>query len=215
VRKSASSSLFCKRTTRRFSLVILVVLPAIALAGLATAAAQSLAGDRSAIALQLPNTELVDQDGRTVHLYSDLVKGRKSVVISTMFTTCGTICPLVGVRMSGLQRSLGDCSRDEYSLISISVDPTVDTPERLREWGQKFGAGPCWRLLTGPKADVEAALRALHLLPTDKLSHSPSALIGHDGAADWILCNILTSQENLLRIVRQNLSASSTKGPTT
>jgi len=104
-------------------------------------------------------------------------------------------------------------SHEEYSLISISVDPTVDTPERLREWGQKFGAGRCWRLLTGSKADVDAALRALHLLPPDKLSHSPSALIGHDGAADWVLCNVLTSQDNLLRIVRQNMNASSTKGP--
>jgi len=168
--------------------------------------------DSSAIAMRVPDTELVDQNGRTIHLYSDLVKGRKAVVINTMFTTCGTICPMVGVRISGLQRSLGACSHDEYSLISISVDPTVDTPERLREWGQKFGAGRCWSLLTGPKADVDAALRALHLLPPDKLSHSPSALIGHDGADDWTLCNILTSQENLLRIVRQNLSGLRTNG---
>jgi cytochrome oxidase Cu insertion factor (SCO1/SenC/PrrC family) len=163
--------------------------------------------------LRVPDTALVDQHGRTVHLYSDLVKGRKSVVISTMFTTCGTICPIVGVRMSGLQRSLGACSHDEYSLISISVDPAVDTPERLREWGQKFGAGPCWRLLTGPKVDVDAALRSLRLLPPDKVSHSPSALIGHDGAGDWTLCNVLTSQENLLRIVRQNMISSSAKDP--
>ena len=170
--------------------------------------------DSSAIAMRVPDTELVDQNGRTIHLYSDLVKGRKAVVINTMFTTCGTICPMVGVRISGLQRSLGACSHDEYSLISISVDPTVDTPERLREWGQKFGAGRCWSLLTGPKADVDAALRALHLLLPDKLSHSPSVLIGHDGADNWTLCNVLTSQDNLLRIVRQNMSGSRANGPT-
>jgi len=211
MRELHSSSMFFERLG--ILLVIFAVLPAIVLSGHAPAAAQSLSPDSSGIHLRVPDTELVDQNGRTVHLYSDLVKGRKSVVISTMFTTCGTICPVVGVRISALQRSLGACSHEEYSLISISVDPTVDTPERLREWGQKFGAGRCWRLLTGSKADVDAALRALHLLPPDKLSHSPSALIGHDGAADWVLCNVLTSQDNLLRIVRQNMNASSTKGP--
>jgi protein SCO1/2 len=170
--------------------------------------------DSSAMVIRVPDTELVDQNGRTIHLYSDLVKGRQAVVISTIFTTCGTICPMVGVRISGLQRSLGPCSHNEYSLISISVDPTVDTPARLREWGQKFGAGRCWSLLTGKKADVDAALRALHLLSPDKLSHTPSALIGHDGADDWTLCNVLTSQEDLLRIVRQNMNRSRTNGST-
>lgn len=212
MRKLVGSSRFCARTWTRFLLVTLVVLPAIALAAPAVVAAESLPQDGWALALRVPDTELVDQDGRTVHLYSDLVKGRKLVVISTMFTTCGTICPVVGVRMSALERSLGACSHNEYSLISISVDPTVDTPERLREWGQKFGAGRCWRLLTGPKADIDAALRTLHLSSADKFSHSPSALIGRDGTADWILCNVLTSQENLLRIVRQNRSGSDTTG---
>jgi protein SCO1/2 len=208
------NSRFCDGTRIGFLLVISAVLSAMALAGRAAIAAESLPQDRSTVAVRVPDKELVDQNGHTVHLYSDLVRGRKSVVISTMFTTCGTICPMVGVRMSALERSLGVCSHDEYSLISISVDPAVDTPERLREWGRKFGAGRCWTLLTGPKADVDAVLRALHLLPPDKLSHSPSALIGRDGASDWILCNVLTSPKNLLRIIRQKKSASNTTVPT-
>ena len=208
-----SSSRFCKGTEIRFLLVISLVLSAIFLEGSPTAVAQSLSQDNSTIALRVPDTELVDQNGHKVHLYSDLVRGRKSVVISTMFTTCGTICPMVGLRISGLERSLGACNHDEYGLISISIDPMADTPDQLQKWGKKFGAGRCWTLLTGSKSDVDAVLRALHLLPADKLSHSPSAVIGHDGASDWTLCNVLTSQEPLLRIVRQNTKASSTKEP--
>jgi protein SCO1 len=189
-------------------LIIAAVLPAIVLAGPVAMAEQRLSRDSSTIPIGVPDIELVDQGGHSIHLYTDLVKGRKSVLISTIFTTCGTICPLVGARLSGLQRLMGPCSHAEYSLISISVDPAVDTPERLREWGRKFGAGRCWSLLTGPKTNVDAALRALHLLPADKLSHNPSALIGHDGSDNWTLCNVLTTQENLFRIVRQHMSGS-------
>ena len=172
------------------------------------ALAQTTSSESSAVSIRVPDAELIDQDGRTVHLYSDLVKGRKVVVINTMFTTCGTICPLIGVRMSHLQESLGACGPNDYSLISITVDPATDTPERLRNWEAKFASGPCWKLLTGPKSEVDAALRTLHLLPPDKTSHTPSALIGRDGADDWTLFDVLASQEKLLQIVRMKMSTS-------
>ena len=205
--------MFCERPNIGRLPVFSAVLLAIVLAGHVRIAAQSSSRDGFGIAIRVPDTELVDQNGRTIHLYSDLVKGKKLVVINTMFTTCGTICPMVGIRISSLQRSLGPCSHNEYSFISISVDPTIDTPERLRKWGQKFGAGDCWKLLTGPKADVDAALKTLHLLPSDKLSHSPSALIGHDGGNDWTLCNVLASPTTLLQIARKNMSGSIVNEP--
>ena len=198
----------CRRSVfSRILLILSIVLAVVALVGRGGVLAQTAPREDSAIVVHVPDAELIDQDGQRVHLYSDLVKGRKVVVINTMFTTCGTICPLIGVRMSRLQQSLGACRDHDYDLVSITVDPTADTPERLREWGRKFGIGPCWRLLTGPKADVDAALRTLHLLTPDKLSHTPSALIGRDGADDWTLCNVLASQENLVRIVRKKMSA--------
>jgi protein SCO1/2 len=41
-------------------------------------------------------------------------------------------------------------------LLSISVDPERDTPEKLREYGQIFGARQAlWKYLTGPEREVE------------------------------------------------------------
>src|SRR5215510_1343103 len=38
------------------------------------------------------DVELLDQDGRTVHFYSDVLKN-KVVIINTFYTTCTSICP--------------------------------------------------------------------------------------------------------------------------
>ena len=54
---------------------------------------------------------LLDQDGREVHFYSDLVKGN-AVVINTIYTTCTTVCPPMGVNFNRLQKLLGDAAND-------------------------------------------------------------------------------------------------------
>ena len=39
-------------------------------------------------------------------------------------------------------------------MVSITVDPAVDTPERLRAYAQKYGAGKNWWFLTGPLPEI-------------------------------------------------------------
>ena len=43
--------------------------------------------------MNIPDVELLDQDWRKIHFYTDLVKGR-TVVINFIFATCTTICGL-------------------------------------------------------------------------------------------------------------------------
>src|SRR4051794_9675078 len=52
-------------------------------------------------ALRIPDVELMDQNGRRVRFYSDVVQG-KTVAINTIFTTCTTICPLMGANFAKL-----------------------------------------------------------------------------------------------------------------
>jgi protein SCO1/2 len=164
-------------------------------------------GDCGDLRITIPDTALLDQHGRTVRLYSDLVKGRKVVVINTIFTTCTTICPVIGVRFARLQKSLAAFTPQEYSLISISVDPATDTPERLRAWADQMGARPGWTLLTGPKMQVDEVLRTLTLATPDKLTHSPAALVGADGPGGFVSCNALAPGDALTKLVRQRLGA--------
>src|SRR5258708_24660182 len=54
-----------------------------------------------------PNIELTTQDGKTVHFYDDLIKG-KIVAIDLIYTTCQYSCPLETARLAQVQKILGD-----------------------------------------------------------------------------------------------------------
>jgi len=141
-----------------------------------TAAPVSASDDRLG-QLSIPDLELVNQDGQRVHVYSDLIKGRV-VAINSIFTTCTTICPTMGAGFARLERLLGETP--DTMLISISVDPVEDTPDRLKEWSAKFHRGAKWTLLTGSKSDVDRLLKALGLPSGDKNAHSPMTVIGSE-----------------------------------
>jgi protein SCO1/2 len=52
----------------------------------------------------------------------------------------------------------------QIALLSISVDPDRDTPAKLKQYGEVFGARRgLWRSLTGPQKDVEeTVVRGFH-----------------------------------------------------
>jgi protein SCO1 len=151
----------------------------------------------------IPDVELVDQDGKTIHLYSDLVRGRVAA-LSFIFTTCTTICPLIGANLSRLQTELGQSVGQEISLISVSVDPATDTPQRLKAWGTQFGAKPGWSLLTGDKGTVEQVLKVLGVFSADIQSHSPFLLLVNDRTGEWTRVNALeTPPPTIAEILRK------------
>lgn len=134
--------------------------------------------------LHIPDVRLVNQAGEEVRFYSDLVQGRV-VALNFIFTTCTTICPPMGANFARLQEILGERVGKDVQLISVSVDPVTDTPQRLRAWGERFGAGPGWTLLTGSKPEVERLLKSLAVFTPDYNDHSPVVLIGHEGHGEW------------------------------
>ena len=131
-----------------------------------------------------PDVEVVDQDGRQVHFYSDLVRGQR-VAINFVFTSCTTICPPMGANFERLQALLGARAGAGVRLLSISVDPLTDTPERLKAWGARFHAGPGWTLLTGPKEELDRLLKAMGIFTADPASHAPILLLGDDRTGRW------------------------------
>ncbi|HYO14319.1 MAG TPA: SCO family protein [Thermoanaerobaculia bacterium] len=134
--------------------------------------------------LNIPDVNVMDQDGKPVQFYSDLVKDRV-VAVNFVFTTCTTICPPMGANFAKLQKILGDRTGRDVHLISVSVDPTTDTPERMKAWGRKFGAGPGWTLVTGSKEEVTRLLKALGVYTADINDHSPLVLVGNDARHQW------------------------------
>jgi protein SCO1/2 len=138
--------------------------------------------------LTIPDVTVLDEDGKEVRFYSELVKG-KIVAINFIFTTCTTVCPPLGATFARLQRSINPDLAREVNLISISVDPAVDTPERLKAWAGKFGAQPMppigWKLVTGSKAELDKLLRALGGYTARKEDHTPTVLIGDAQRNRW------------------------------
>ncbi|MFQ5462219.1 MAG: SCO family protein [Phycisphaerae bacterium] len=134
--------------------------------------------------LDIPDAQLITHDGKSVRLFTDLIKGR-TVAINTFFTSCTTICPPLMATVARVQQTLLDQGRDDIQLISISVDPTTDTPRRLNVWSRNFDAKPGWTMLTGDKATVNRVLKALQSFTPDFQDHSPMILIGNESTNAW------------------------------
>jgi len=150
--------------------------------------------------MNIPDIEVLDQNGRKIHFYTDLVKGQ-TVVINFIFTTCTTICPPLGATFARVQKELGDKVGRDVRFISISVDPATDTPERLKAWGAKFHAGEGWTFVTGNKPQVDELLYALGASSARREDHSPTVLIGNDAHGSWTRTYGLANTGQLVRII--------------
>ena len=158
--------------------------------------------------MNIPDIELLDQNGRTIRFYTDLVKGQ-TVVINFIFTTCTTICPPLGATFARVQKELGDKVGRDVRFISISVDPATDTPERLKAWGAKFHAGDGWTFVTGNKPQVDELLNALGASTARREDHSPTVLIGNDAHGAWTRTYGLANTSRLVQIINDAIAGKS------
>jgi protein SCO1/2 len=94
----------------------------------------------------LPAFSFTRQDGQPFG--REQLQGRVWVA-NFIFTRCPTICPLFTQKMKGVQERTADLG-EKLPLVSFSVDPKYDTPERLDAYAKKHGANPArWSFLTG------------------------------------------------------------------
>jgi len=96
---------------------------------------------------QAPDFTFTERSGQTVHR-ADLAG--KVWIADFFYTSCPGPCPMLSSRLSAIQEKLGD--RADVRLVSISLDPEKDTPEVLKQYAERFKAGPKWLFLTGDKA---------------------------------------------------------------
>ncbi len=132
----------------------------------------------------IPDVNVLDQNGNALHFYTDLIKD-KTVAINFIFTNCTTICPPLGATFARLQKEMGDRIGKDVHLISISVDPLTDTPERLKAWGAKFKAAPGWTFVTGEKQEMDKLLNALGAAISKREDHTPAMIVGNDSKGVW------------------------------
>lgn len=132
----------------------------------------------------LPNAPVVTQDGRTVRFYDDLIKGR-TVLISFIYTSCPTICPVVTARLSQVQDKLGDAVGRDVFFVSISIDPETDTPAKLKAYAQTFGAGAGWTFVTGDGPTIAMLRHKLGERSRKLVEHNNTVLLYNDTTGEW------------------------------
>jgi cytochrome oxidase Cu insertion factor (SCO1/SenC/PrrC family) len=158
--------------------------------------------------IKIPDTVVYNQHGKKLNFYTDLVKG-KTVAINFIFTTCTTICPPLTATFRKVQQELGERVGRDIELISVSVDPTTDVPERLKEFSAKFKVAPGWTFVTGSKPEVDGLLKALGAATADKNDHTPMILIGNDAAGYWTRTYGLAPASTLVKVVNEAAAKSS------
>lgn len=93
-----------------------------------------------------PPFALISQDNKLVKL--DDFRG-KVVAVTFIYTNCPDICPLLTQKMVDVQNALGKDFGSRIEFVSITVDPTHDTPAVLKRYAEAWGAKPGWIFLTG------------------------------------------------------------------
>jgi protein SCO1/2 len=147
-----------------------------------TAAAKSASSESAQV--KFADVALVDQNGKTVRLEKDLVSN-KIVVMSFIYTSCTTVCPVVSSIMGKVQQQLGARVGEEVQLVSISIDPQRDDAQRLNEYARSFQKGPGWSWLTGTPQSVNETLKGLGSFSGDFKNHQPLILVGDGNSRHW------------------------------
>lgn len=143
---------------------------------------------------------LVNQNGEKVRLYSDLLQG-KVVIINSFFATCAGSCLPLTRNLEKLQQALGTRMGKDVHILSISVDPAVDTPNNLKAYAKKRNAGPGWHFLTGDKESVDFALKKIGHFVDNKESHLNIFIIGNERTGLWKKAFGLAKPDELMKVV--------------
>ena len=94
-----------------------------------------------------PKFELVNQDNKKIT--NETYKG-KVYVLEFFFTTCPSICPKMNQSMLDIENKF--FGNPNFGIVSITIDPSHDTPEVLKAHAKLLGVKSSnWNFLTGDK----------------------------------------------------------------
>lgn len=116
---------------------------------------------------------LTERNGKQVH-WKDL-QGQVTVT-SFFFSACPATCLQQNQKVREIQQVyLGK----DVVFLSITCDPEIDTPERLREYADRLEANKSqWLFLTGDLPYIRRVAGELFGVPLDKQTHSELLVVG-------------------------------------
>jgi protein SCO1/2 len=156
---------------------------------------------RSEHAYAVPAVRVTRADGKRMAL-SEAIDDGRPVLMNFIFTTCNAICPVTSQVLMELRDRLGE-ERAKVNMVSISIDPEQDTPARLSEYAQRFGAAGQWSHFTSSSSDAVAIQRAFGAWRGDKMNHQPTTYLRVAPGKPWVRLDGLYSPNALLTEFRK------------
>jgi cytochrome oxidase Cu insertion factor (SCO1/SenC/PrrC family) len=161
------------------------------------AAKPALVTGDAAVEVEVLDLDLVDRNGKPVKFKSEALADR-IVAIDFIYATCTTVCPLLSSVFANVQDLLGERLGKEVWFVSITIDPTRDTPRRMDAYARKFADGPGWIWLTGRKKTVDRVLAGLDAYSPEIVEHPPMVLIGDAKRGVWTRLYGIPSPDDIL-----------------
>jgi cytochrome oxidase Cu insertion factor (SCO1/SenC/PrrC family) len=122
--------------------------------------------------------EVIDQNGKRLRFYSDVLQDRV-VLLNVIFTNCQGACPLITQVLKDTRANLVDAITDDVWFVSVSTDPERDTPQALKAFAKKQNVDESrWVFLTGSKDTIDLILNKLKRYNANIDMHSTQLLAG-------------------------------------
>lgn len=147
----------------------------------------------------LPALRLQRADGKVLTLTDALADGRP-VVMTFMYGSCATVCPITNQTLVAFEQALGP-ELARVNVVSISIDPDHDSVRRLAEHARRTGARGSF--FTGDPAASEAVQRAFDAWRGDKANHQPVFLLSADPQRQWVRLDGLVLPDRLMAEFRR------------
>ena len=124
--------------------------------------------------MKVPDFELTNQNNQKIS-NKDMLG--KVYLVEFFFSKCPTICPVMNSNMKHIEEIIND---KNFGIISISIDPTNDTPEVLKNHARMLGTkSPNWHFLTGDRDYIDNLADQFNIYVGDKEDQSES--LNHSG----------------------------------
>jgi protein SCO1/2 len=128
----------------------------------------------------IPDFALYDQEGRVVQ--SARFRG-KQIMLNFIYSRCpvATMCPASTAKMMSTQKLARDAGVSNLELISVTLEPSYDTPGVLKDYATARGIDTSnFSFLTGPERAIADLLTQFGVIAEFKggvLNHSLSTLL--------------------------------------
>ena len=102
--------------------------------------------------VKVPVFELLNQDEKYIS-NNDLLGF--NYIVNFFFTSCPTICPTTTLNLVELQKKIKKFDIQNFKIISVSVDPNNDSPNKMKEYANFMNIDLSnWELLTGDQEEI-------------------------------------------------------------